>query len=48
MSNETPRQAFRIPLAVIVPAKAKAKAEGITLTSVVVDALTEFTKEDAA
>ena len=48
MSGETPRQAFRIPLTVIVPAKEKAAAEGVTLTSIVVTALQDYTNQKAA
>lgn len=41
MAN-TPTTPFRVPLDVLERAKARAKAEGITLTSVVVHALRRF------
>ena len=49
MDTNTPAimQSYRIPAHLIRAAKAKAERAGITVTSVVVDALTDFV-EDAA
>lgn len=42
---KTPASNFRIPDRIKIPAKAKAEAEGRTLTDVVVDLLREYIRD---